>query len=71
MLETLRIPDKWKKSLELLPQDTVLNSTEFNGLLDRHLPLLGSQMRKRILEAAAIAFLSSAKGVASHQDSPM
>ncbi len=33
-----------------------LNSTEFNGLLDRHLPLLGSQMRKRILEAAAIAF---------------
>ncbi len=56
LLETLRIPDKWKKFLELLPQETVLNSTEFNGLLDRHLPLLGSQMRKRILEAAAIAF---------------
>ncbi|NEQ78564.1 MAG: transposase [Okeania sp. SIO2C9] len=56
MLETLRIPDKWKKSLELLPQETVLNSIEFNGLLDRHLPLLGSQMRQRILEASAIAF---------------
>ncbi|MEM1173052.1 MAG: transposase [Cyanobacteria bacterium P01_H01_bin.35] len=56
LLETLHIPDKWKKSLELLPQETVLNSIDFNGLLDRYLPLLGSQMRKRILEAAAIAF---------------
>ncbi|WP_287284859.1 hypothetical protein [Okeania sp. SIO2G4] len=39
-----------------MPQETVLNSTEFNGLLNRYLPLLGSLQRKRILEAAAIAF---------------
>ncbi|NES77690.1 MAG: transposase [Okeania sp. SIO1H6] len=56
MLETLQLPDKWKKFLELLPQETVLNSTEFNELLDRYLPLLGDLQRKRILEAAAIAF---------------
>ncbi|WP_287243133.1 MULTISPECIES: transposase [unclassified Okeania] len=56
LLETLHIPDKWKKSLELLPQETVLNSIEFNGLLDRDLPLLGPQMRQRIKDAAAIAF---------------
>ena len=54
--ETFQIPDKWKKSLELLPQETVLNSTQFNGLLNRYLPLLGPLQRKRILEAAAIAF---------------
>ncbi|WP_293064563.1 transposase [Okeania sp. SIO2B3] len=56
LLETLHIPDKWKRSLKLLPQEKVLNSTEFNGLLDRYLPLLGPLQRKRILEAAAIAF---------------
>ena len=56
LLETLQLPDKWKKSLELLPQETVLNSTEFNGLLDKYLSLLGDIQRKRILEAAAIAF---------------
>ncbi len=56
LLETLQLPDKWKKSLELLPQETVLNSTELNGLLDRYLSLLGDIQRKRILEAAAIAF---------------
>ena len=33
-----------------------LNSTEFNGLLDRDLPLLGLLQRQRIKDAAAIAF---------------
>lgn len=54
LLETWQLPEK--KSLELFPQETVLNSTEFNGLLNRYLPLLGNIQRQRILEAAAIAF---------------
>ena len=53
LLESLHIPDKWKKPLELLPQETVLNSIEFNGLLNRYLPLLGSLQRKRILEGVS------------------
>lgn len=55
-LETFQLPTKWKNSLKLLPQETVLNSTEFNGLLNRYLPLLGLLQRKRIQDAAAIAF---------------
>ena len=56
LLETFQLPTKWKNSLKLLPQETVLNSTEFNALLNRYLPKLGSQQRTRVLEAAAIAF---------------
>lgn len=34
LLETFQLPSKWKNSLKLLPQETVLNLTEFNALLD-------------------------------------
>ncbi|WP_413172145.1 IS66 family transposase [Anabaena azotica] len=56
LLETFQIPTKWKNALKLLPQETVLSEAEFNALLDTYLPLLGSQHRTRIIEAAAIAF---------------
>lgn len=56
LLETFQIPQKFQKSLKLLPQETALLDLEFNTLLDNHLPKLGSQQRTRILEAAAIAF---------------
>ena len=56
LLENFQIPQKWKNSLKLLPQETVLNSTEFNTLVDTYLPKLGSVQRTRVLEAAAIAF---------------
>lgn len=56
LLETFQIPTKWKTALKLLPENTVLSETEFNALLDTYLPLLGSQQRTRVMEAAAIAF---------------
>jgi regulator of replication initiation timing len=56
LLEAFQLPSKWKNSLKLLPQETVLNSTDFNVLLDTYLPKLGSVQRTRVLEAAAIAF---------------
>ena len=56
LLETFQIPQKFQKSLKLLPQETAISELEFNTLLDHHLPNLGSQQRTRILEAAAIAF---------------
>lgn len=56
LLETFQLPLKWKNSLKLLPQETVLNSTQFNTLLDNYLSKLGSQQRTRVMEAAAIAF---------------
>ena len=54
--ETFQLPTKWKSSLKLLPQETVLSSTQFNTLLDNYLPKLGSQQRTRVMDAAAIAF---------------
>lgn len=56
LLETFQLPTKWKSSLKLLPQETVLSSTQFNTLLDNYLPKLGSQQRTRVMDAAAIAF---------------
>lgn len=56
LLENFQLPTKWKTALKLLPQGTVLSEVEFNALLDTYLPLLGSQHRTRIIEAAAIAF---------------
>jgi hypothetical protein len=63
LLETFQIPTKWKSTdvallrlYIILPENTVLSETEFNALLDTYLPLLGSQQRTRIMEAAAIAF---------------
>ena len=54
--EPQQLPNKYKDALQLLPQETVLNSEQFLALLDTYLPKLGSQQRTRIMEAAAIAF---------------
>lgn len=56
LLDDFAIPTKWKNALKLLPQETVFSEAEFNTLLDTHLPKLGSQLRTRIIESAAIAF---------------
>jgi hypothetical protein len=56
LLEHFQLPTKWKNTLQVLPQETVLSEAEFHTLLDIHLPKLGSQQRTRIMEAAAIAF---------------
>ncbi|MTJ10811.1 transposase [Anabaena sp. UHCC 0204] len=56
LLINFPLPNKYKDALQLLPQETVLNSEQFHALLDTYLPKLGSQQRTRITEAAAIAF---------------
>jgi hypothetical protein len=56
LLEHFQLPTKWKTTLQVLPQETVLSEAEFYTLLDTHLPKLGSQQRTWIMEAAAIAF---------------
>ncbi|MHC5727851.1 MAG: hypothetical protein ACYTXY_27725, partial [Nostoc sp.] len=56
LLETFQIPQKIQKSLKLLPQETEFSDLEFHTLLDKYLPLLGSQQRTRIMDAAAIAY---------------
>ncbi len=54
LLSKFEVPQKWQKALRQLPQ-TVFSSSEFQSLLERHLPGLGSRVRTHILEAAAIA----------------
>ncbi len=54
LLSQLEVPQKWQNALKKLPQKVFFES-EFQALLDQHLPGLGSQVRTRILEAAAIA----------------
>ena len=56
LLDLFRIPTKWHNCLQLLPQETVFNSAQFNCLLEQYLPKIGSQHRTRVQEAAAIAF---------------
>ncbi len=56
LLARLNLPTKWKNQLKLLPQFTAFTESEFNTLLDKYLSKLGSQLRTRVLEAAAISF---------------
>jgi hypothetical protein len=56
LLLDFQLPIKWKNSLKLLPQETVLSQTQFHPLLDTYLPKLGSGQRTRVIDAAAIAF---------------
>ena len=56
LLINFPLPNKYKDALQLLPQETVLNSEQFHALLDSYLPKLGQGQRTRIMEAAAIAF---------------
>ncbi|MEO3705535.1 hypothetical protein [Trichormus azollae] len=56
LLEHFQLPTKWKNTLQVLPQETVLSEAEFHTLLDTYLPKLRSQQRTRIMEAAAHFF---------------
>ncbi len=54
LLSKFEVPQKWQKALRQLPQ-TVFGPSEFQSLLEGHLPGLGPRLRTHILEAAAIA----------------
>ena len=56
LLSQLNLPTKWQKRLQLLPQETALTETKFNALLEQYLEELSSGYRRRVQEAAAIAF---------------
>ena len=54
LLSQFDVSPKWQDALQKLPQ-TVFDHDEFQDLLAKHLPSLGSRVRTQILEAAAIA----------------
>jgi hypothetical protein len=54
LLSQFEVAQKWQDALQKLPQ-TVFFQSEFQRELEQHLPNLGSRVRSRILEAAAIA----------------
>jgi hypothetical protein len=54
-LDAVGIAAKRRKQLEHLPQNQMLDEASVMGLLDEHLPGVGAQTRKRILEALAVS----------------
>lgn len=54
-VDALGIAQKWRKQLEHLPRDQMLDETTVMCLLDEHLPGVGVQRRRRILEALAVS----------------
>jgi len=54
-LEPVGLPTSSLLALQQLPQDQVLSEAEFKWQLATYLPKLGSQSRRRILEAGAVA----------------
>jgi hypothetical protein len=54
-LEPVGLPTSALAALQQLPQDQVLNEADFTQQLALALPTLGSQARRRVLEAAAVA----------------
>ncbi|MDJ0592294.1 MAG: transposase [Pleurocapsa sp. MO_226.B13] len=54
LLSQFQVSPKWQDGLKKLPQ-TVFDHDEFQDLLAKHLPRVGSRVRSRIVEAAAIA----------------
>jgi hypothetical protein len=54
LLSQFEVPQKWQNALKKLPQKVFFQS-EFQALLDQHLPGLGPRLRTHIVEAAAIA----------------
>jgi hypothetical protein len=54
-LEPVGLPASALAALQQLPQDQVLSKAEFTQQLAVALPTLGSQARRRVLEAAAVA----------------
>jgi hypothetical protein len=56
LLEKLGVTDKWRGLLPtLLPHEQDLTEKELDDVLDKHLPKLGVNLRKRVKEALAIA----------------
>ena len=56
LMEQLGVSDKWRRLLPtLLPHEQDLTEKELNVVLDKHLPKLGVNLRKRVKEALAIA----------------
>jgi len=55
LLHSLRLSARVSGQLNCLPHDQELGESEFAGLLDQHLPNLGPQQRKWVLDATAIA----------------
>lgn len=54
-LEPVGLPVSALAGLRALPQDQTLSEPEFTQLLDEQLPKVGTQHRRRMLEAAAVA----------------
>jgi hypothetical protein len=54
-LDAVGIAAKRRKQLEHLPRNQMLDEASVMGLLDEHLPGVGAQTRKRILEALAVS----------------
>ena len=54
-VDALGIAQKWRKQLEQLPRDQMLDETTMMRLLNEHLPGVGVQTRKRVLEALAVS----------------
>lgn len=54
-LEPVNLSARVRAELRQLPQDQALTETAFTALLAEHLPPLGEQHRRSILEAAAVA----------------
>jgi hypothetical protein len=56
LMEQLGVTEKWRRLLPtLLPHEQDLTEKELNVVLDKHLPKLGVNLRKRVKEALAIA----------------
>lgn len=55
LLRALNLSKRVIKQVKQLPREQVMSADQFIALLDSHLPDLGPQQRKRILDAAAIA----------------
>jgi hypothetical protein len=54
-LEQINLPIRVRAQLQKLPQDQDLAEEAFSALLTEHIPHLGEQHRRAILEAAAVA----------------
>jgi hypothetical protein len=62
LMEQLGITNKWRGLLPtLLPHEQDLTEKELDAVLDKHLPKLGVNLRKRVKEALAIAVYRTQK----------
>jgi hypothetical protein len=55
LLSSLRVSARVIGQLDVLPHEQEMGEDEFAGLLDQHLPNVGPQQRKWVLDATAIA----------------